>query len=313
MRRFVIQFFTFCLLITLLIVLTFSLSLTVNRPETVKILNPNTIDSADIIILGDSRADRQINPEIINDNLNLNCLNIAESSLDLFSLSRRLIQNHVKSHIRRKQILIISASSWQINDGSTGNGYFRKEAFNNLSLLEKFNLYSDNLKELILMNRKLIIDKEVNINFGNINRSLNSGFRNINCRDFDTTKMLLNHPWYRNIRTNGIKQELLKKGLINLNKLNCKIIIFNAPVYSKFKKYAKNNGVWEMENNFNNFIKSTIKSQKLSNLYFHDLRNLNGFEYNDYYDPQHFCVNGANKFTEKIISIFKLKNVGKGD
>ena len=33
---------------------------------------------------------------------------------------------------------------------------------------------------------------------------------------------------------------------------------------------------------------------------------LEGFNTIDYYDAQHFCKNGANKFSKKLDSIFKL-------
>ena len=121
----------------------FYLLLTIQYDTKIEVIGRNKIDSAQILILGDSRADRQLNPKIIHSKTNLNVLNIAESSLDLYSLSLRLKEINVKN-----KLIIISASSWQINDGATDNGYFRIEAFNNLNAQQKLELYSDNPIEL---------------------------------------------------------------------------------------------------------------------------------------------------------------------
>jgi hypothetical protein len=266
----------------------------------IEVIGRKNIDSADILIMGDSRADRQLNPKIIHLNTNLNVLNIAESSLDLYSLSLRLKNINVKN-----KLIVISASSWQINDGASKTGYFRLEAFNNLNAEQRLILYRDNLTELKTMLFKCLFSP-INISIGNKGRSINSEFNNIDCKNFETDNMIHNHPWYRNIRLNGVKTNLLHDALIELNNLNCNgIIIFNAPVYTEFIQQAKNNGAWQMENDYCKSISKFIQKEKLNKITFIDLRNLQGFSKKDYYDPQHFCEQGASKFTLKFIPIIK--------
>jgi hypothetical protein len=264
----------------------------------IEVIGQEKIDSAHIIILGDSRADRQLNPKIIHSKTNLDVLNIAESGLDLYSLSLRLKNTNVKN-----KLIIISASSWQVNDGATDEGYFRVEAFNNLDAMQRLILYRDNPIELKKMLSKCLISP-INITIGNKERAINRGFNNVKCKNFSTDNMFRNHPFYRNIRMNGIKTKLLKDGLIELNKLNCSgIIIYNAPVCTEFINQAKNNGAWLMENEYCKTISNFIQTEKLKKTTFIDLRNLRGFSKEDYYDPQHFCEQGANKFTSKFIPI----------
>ena len=264
----------------------------------IEVIGQEKIDSAHILILGDSRADRQLNPYIIHSKTNIDVLNIAESSLDLYSLSLRLKNINVEN-----KLIIISASSWQINDGATDEGYFRVEAFNNLDATQRLVLYRDNLIDLKKMLPKCLI-KPINITIGNKERAVNSGFNNVACKNFLTDNMFRNHPWYRNIRMNGVKTKLLKDGLIELNKLNCSgIIIYNAPVCTEFIRQAKNNGAWHMEDEYCKTISNFIQTEKFKKITFVDLRNLRGFSKEDYYDPQHFCEQGANKFTSKFIPI----------
>jgi hypothetical protein len=297
-KKFLFTSVIFSVIMTLLSIYLMQFHYKIN----VSSINQSAINSSDILILGDSRADRQINPKILNKFTNKNCLNIAESSLDLYSLSLRLIKTNLKG-----KVLIISASSWQINDGSIQDGYFRFEAFNDLNLYKKLKVYGKNisyLKEMLYNDFPRANNK---ITIGKKDRHLNHGFNNISCKDFDTTNMFLNHPWYKNIKTNGVKAELLGIALANLNKLDCdKIIIYNAPVYSNFIKLALNTRIWKMENDYCNYIKSNIIAENHDKISFYDLRYLDGFEKCDFYDPQHLCEVGSIKFTEKIVSIFKL-------
>lgn len=302
MKRFLKKVLIILIITSVIISIFYSYLLQIKLEVKTQIVGLEKIDSAQILILGDSRADRQLNPRIIHSETNLDVLNIAESSLDLYSLSLRLREMDLKN-----KTLVISASSWQINDGATDEGYFRIEAFNNLSAKQKILLYLDNPIELKIMLNSIVFSK-FELTIGNNGRFINNNFNNITCTKFSYKNMSRNHPWYRNIKTNGIKLQLLKDALIELNKLQCNhIIIYNAPAYSEFVKEAKNNGVWHMENQYSETISNFIISEKLNNITFLDLRELPGFTQNDYYDPQHLCENGANKFTLKLIPI--LNNV----
>jgi hypothetical protein len=298
MKKFILKTSVFIILL-----LVSSLTLfTYKSKYQISIINQQSIDSSNIVIFGDSRADRQINPSILHFYTNLNCINLAESSLDLYSLSKRLINLNF-----RNKTIIISASFWQINDGSISDGYFRPEAFNDLTIIEKVRLYRYNFEELLRIQSNIITHSSI-MTIGYNNRFVNNGYGNIECKEFVVQdSMFSNHAWYRKINTDGIKRKLLYKALINLNKISCnKIIIYNAPVSSIFKRMAQKNGVWLKEEEYNSIILSFIKKSGLKNLDFYNLMDLDGFNDNDYYDAQHLCETGSNKFSKKIVTVFDL-------
>ncbi len=302
MKKFILKIFSLVLFLFLLFIIFLSHKSTYK----VSIINEKSIDSADIVILGDSRADRQINPQILHFYTNLNCLNIAESSLDLYALSKRLINLNLTN-----KILIISASSWQINDGSIEAGYFRPETFNDLTFRQKISMYRTLPTELF--NNQVQIFKQFNkLSIGNDSRFINKNYNEIQCHEFVIPAIIKNHPWYRKINTNGIKKKLLLESLLNLNNISCKkIVIYNSPVCDQFKINAQRNDIWQMEEEYNRVVSDIIKKNGLSKIVFYNLINLGGFKRSDYYDPQHFCESGAAKFSAKIDSIFKLKDLFK--
>lgn len=303
MKRFLIKLTLVALIICSFILMIGYFLLRNHTAISIKIINQNSIDSSDILILGDSRAERHINPFLLHAITKKNCLNIAVAGMDLYSLSKRLENLNLS-----EKTLIISASSWQLNDAITKYGYFRYEAFNDLSLSERLLLYSHNiadLKEMLFINIQHSIKFELVLGKNNV--SINQGYTNIECKDFDTTQMFSDHLWYKEIINLGVKEKLLFEALVNLNKLNCKnIIIYNAPVYNGFKEQAIQNGSWIFEKKYGRTIDSMITNNDLRKIAFYDLTDLDSFQKSDFYDPQHLCEKGANKFTKIISSFFKL-------
>lgn len=280
------------------------ISLQIKSRVCVTVIGQKSIDSADIIILGDSRAECQVDPQIIHEKTHLNCLNLGEAAMDLFSLSLRLKPLNLKN-----KTLVISASAWQINDGANEFGFFRIEAFNHLTLKQKLRIYLYSpfeLKRVFSENWQSLFD--LNLTIGKKSAFINNGYTKIEPKDFDTTKIFENHKWYKNINTHGAKRDLLIQALKNLNALQCnRIIIYNAPAYEKFIREAKTNSVWDMENEYCNTIKNFIHSEGHNHLEFYDLRTLDGFTKDDYNESLHFCTKGAIKFSKRIPEIFKLR------
>ncbi len=304
MKTFAKKIFLIAIIFSVSAIALMLISLQIPSRVNVEVIGQKSIDSTDILILGDSRAECQVDPKILHEETHVNCLNIAETAMDLFSLSLRLKALNVKN-----KTLVISASAWQINDGSNEFGYFRKEAFNHLSPTQKLRIYMNSpseLKRVFSENWQSLFD--LNLKIGKDTFYVNNGYPSIKSKDFDTTNMFENHPWYKNIYTNGGKRDLLIQALRCLNTINCnRIILYNAPVYEGFIRESKKNSVWDMENEYCNTVKDFIHSEGQKHLEFYDLRNLEGFTKGDYYEPQHFCKNGAEKFTRKIAGIFNLK------
>lgn len=306
MKKFILKVLYLFVSFSLLTLLMYFSSMLIKSKVSIEIINKESIEAAQILILGDSRADRQINPNSLNKLTKKKCLNIGESSLDLYSLSLRLQKIKLEN-----KILIISASSFQTNDGSIDQGYFRIEAYNALTFQQKLDLYIGNPNELKkILSKNILSGFKIKLTLGNENSYINDGYTNISCKNFLTTDFIKNHPWYKKNNRSGVKNILLERALISLNKIKCRqIIIYNAPIYKEFKNLAVVNGFWEYENDFSKQIKKCLKIYNLKKIRFYDLTNLDGFDKSDFYDPHHLCEKGANKFTERIHLIFNLNSL----
>jgi hypothetical protein len=264
---------------------------------------------SEIIIAGDSRADRQIDPSIIYVKTKLNTINISSTGWDIYALSKTLLCAQIEN-----KILIISASFFQINDGSIDNGYFSLDAFIDLNLFEKISLYQKRFNELFFLQFSLFKNSttsggQIN-NFGNYKRKVNVEFDAQQCELFEISNSWFdNHPWYKKPKTTGIKKKLLLKALDNLQKLkHCKILIYNGPVSNEFIKNGEKKGILKLENEYNDFMSSVCKKRGIA---FHSfLGDTSLMNSNLYQDPQHLCKNGVPLFSNKIAEmLFELNYV----
>ncbi len=262
----------------------------------------NKIDQADIIICGDSRADRQLDPAVIYRLSHLKTLNIASSSGELYTFSNYLKESRVSN-----KIIIISASFFQFNDGAIDFGYFDLDSYNDLSFLEKVRMYYSRPSEFILMQSRSVQESldfnSTKVGFGNYRRKINEDFDRQPCRGFEINKRWFNdHPWYKSLRTDGVKRKLLVKGLYNLSTLSkCKIFVYNGPVSEVFSNLAKSNGIYELEKSYDNFMQTECEKNGI--VYHSFLQDTSIRESNLYYDPQHLCGDGISIFSTEIIKL----------
>jgi hypothetical protein len=272
--------------------------------------NTNKLDSCRIIVCGDSRADRQIDPAIIHQATGLNTINIATSSWDLYALSKAF--NEIKLS---NKILIISASFFQINDGAIDDGYFSDQAFADLSLREKLSLYRYRPIQLFniqsnLFARRLKSNTEVD-SIGNDKRIVNLDYNKKDPRAFILDEAWMErHPWYRSPNINGIKKELLMKAFFNLSLLkNCTLVIYNGPVCPGFIKLGKKTGAVQLEESYDAFMSAQCSRYK--NMFYHSFLMDSSFENKDFLDPQHLCGSGASKFTHQVVDLLRSYQIVK--
>jgi hypothetical protein len=268
-----------------------------------------SIEKTKIIVAGDSRADRQIDPRVIQQNTNSDILNIASTGWDLYSLSKMLLKTNVHD-----KIIVISASYFQFNDGAIDNGYLSLESYSDLSILQKVFLYSQRLDELFSIQLNLfeqsISSNYSNYYFGNYHRKNNLEFDEQECESFEISSTWFDHhPWYKSPNTAGIKMKLLLKSLDNLSSLkNCKVLIYNGPVSDKFIKYGSPKGIIDMEKKYDSFMSSMCKKRGI--VYHSFLGDSSLTDLSLYYDPQHLCKKGVPLFSNKISDLlYKLNYV----
>ena len=270
-----------------------------------QLINNNDINKSAIIISGDSRAEYQIDPALLNQYTHKNCINIAESAFDLFSLTERLKLSSLKN-----KTFVISSSFWQINDGSIDKGYIREEALSKLSFQEKIALYQNRLTGLIEAQNSLFLHRFLNtdtIVLGNKDKKLNKGYGIYPCKNVELSENhFKNHPWYKNPKIDGVKLTLLKRALFNMKNMPSNtFVIYNGIVCPGFKNATQKNGIWNLEKQYNAKISIILLSEKITNVHFFNLMENTDFELKDFTDVQHTCIHGNVKFTKLISEILQ--------
>jgi hypothetical protein len=129
---------------------------------------------------------------------------------------------------------------------------------------------------------------------------MNVDYNSKDCSDYTAdNRWFKNHPWYKKILLDGVNKELVIEGIKNLSLLkNNKIIIYNGPVSPDFYAAAKNNGIYEVEKKFDDFM--FAECSKYPNIQYYSFLESKDYVHNDFYDPQHLCKQGAGKFSKTI-------------
>jgi hypothetical protein len=259
-------------------------------------------NNCDILLAGDSRAGNQLDPQIINKRTKLNILNIAIPNLDLYTVSKAFQEINLTN-----KIVILSASSWQMNDGGIEDN-FSIECYNDLSPKERWTLYNGYPSNYIAMQSNLFLrglnHRYLRENVGDDNRLVNIGYTIPGpcVKVVADEKWIGRHPWYKALNDKGIRRELLKTALIGLSKLkNCKIIIYNGCVSQAFTDTNEKNGVMRYENEYDRFMSD--ECGKLHIKYVSFLNDVSLKDNSYYTDPQHLCETGVPIFTNKVVDL----------
>ena len=210
-------------------------------------------ENLDLIIMGDSRAEGQISPKIIDSVTGINSINLAISSGDINRIRKFFIYNQkfLNEVNKNQSTLLISASDWQINDNSQSWGYLSLSTFSLLSPLERIKFLNNKGDYLKFMYHgfESYIKKVLGSLMNNKNTSDSDGFLGIN-REFsfkDSEKIKLeNHPYYSKININGWRVKLFEDSLRYLNSNFDSVIIMIPPTTDYWKLKTKNTDAQKM-------------------------------------------------------------------
>jgi hypothetical protein len=271
-------------------------------------------DEVNIIIAGDSRAERQVIPNIIEHETGLKTVNIATTACDLITLYKAFKKYEFLNN--DKITLIVSTSIFQVNDGAIDTGYISYACIAEMSIIEKLIMFNLKLKELLLVYKNMISQaiatKKENFSLYD-NDKINKGFSPfggniklpINIK-LDTVRT--QHEWYKNLNIAGTRWKIFKKALYGLSKKKCNIIIYQPPVSPVWKNYTRNSFIDKAEQNYSKNLSNEIANYK--NIKFIDYYNNVNTELIDdmYYDIQHLNDRGAGIFTKILLTQLKHNN-----
>ncbi len=258
--------------------------------------------SPEIIIAGDSRAERQVIPEIINSRFNRKAINIATSSGDITTTYYAL----EKYNLLDKPItIIISASIFQINDNALDNGYISKAEVTSMSVFEKYKLYKNNPSEVYSIYITCI--KSMIREYTSKSLHKNSPVKDLGYFPvvgnlelpikYSIEPMTTTHPWYKKIFIHGVRWRIYRETFKMMGASKCNIIIYQPPISDAFRSRVINS---EIERNEKEYSRMMIaEAGKYNNIKVIDYFSNNPpvLSNVDYCDPQHLNKTGAEKFT----------------
>lgn len=268
-----------------------------------------------IIVAGDSRGERQLIPKIIESNTGYNSINIAVNAGDLVSTVFAIKKHYSGSNL----IFIISASSWQINDGAISPGYLSAKCFQKLTTIEKLNFYKSNVWEFVNLYKKLI--KQTILSFFSSDASFfnydskiiselgyqaTSGVIAAFNSDKEVNNYLSIHPWYMNISNNGARWRIFQEAIRELSRIDSYFILLQPPVSPYWKKITKNTYIDIAEEEYSKKLNNLVL--EYNNIDFYDFYSKDINELNDsmYYDYQHLNSKGAMMFSDQIMKFIDI-------
>jgi len=264
-------------------------------------------DETEVIVAGDSRAERQLIPAIIERRTGRNAVNIATPACDLITL-----YNALKKHdlLKKRYVLIVSTSFFQANDGAVDPGYISPACMMNMTMREKISVFL-HARRLFLANlidmRKALLGGDP-MDKGSVTdvRRETLGFVGFEGTVKRPSAILLNprttnHPWYKNVSLHGAKWRILRETMAKFAETGDRVYIYQPPVSPAWYRYTKESFIHDREREYSEMLRA--ESSKYPNIFFLDYYGEPGDALGDdlYYDIQHLNVAGAEAFTSRMM------------
>lgn len=272
-----------------------------------------------IIACGDSRAERQVIPDIIEQRLGIKSVNIGVTGGDIAVLYNALKQHKL---INPQHTLIISISSIETNDSVVDKWGIPHAYVTYFSTIDNLKLFGG-IRYLNMMHERLrLILKELfqverNTKLASSNdRLYNDGFwgvagdvSNFNFDEIDINTNTLKTSWYLDSNHNGVRKEIFGKLINKIADTEMNIIIFQPPVSPGWLKRTKNTFIDSIEIDHSNLLKNV--SNKYSNVSFIDFYTNQSTTFHDsmFYNSIHYNFKGAEIFTSALLDSIISRNL----
>ncbi len=247
-----------------------------------------------VIIGGDSRAEGQIVPAVIEARTGSLAANVATAAQDLVTLSNALARHEISGAGR---VLIVSASLFQVNDGAIDVGYLSTACLLNMTTRERARIYLDRLgSPWSPLAFKFTEDPPAEVPF---ERLREQGFVAIDKRlSLPLPKVLLNaHPWYRKVSLDGARWRLFQDALERLVAAGFRIYVLLPPVSPAWRAYTAGTFVDAAEREYAAMLSSaTRKHPRVTFLDFYSTPDPRLGD-DKFADIQHLNRGGAELFT----------------
>jgi hypothetical protein len=251
-----------------------------------------------VLVAGDSRAERQIIPSIIEAATGWSTANVATSAQDLVTLSNALARYGAPPSAR---VLIISASVFQINDGAIDEGYISAPCLLSMTTWERVGIYADRLgSPLSPLAFQFTEHPPAVIDQAHLDeRGFVGSDRQLS---LPLPKVLLNlHPWYRNQDLRGSRWRIFQEALGRIAASGLQIYLVQPPVSPAWRAYTSGTFVDDGEREYAGMLQTLAASYpnvQVLDYYTHPVPVLDDTMF---YDVQHLNRTGSRLFTEMLV------------
>ena len=275
-------------------------------------------NTVEIVIAGDSRAERQLIPSIFETQHNLETVNIAKDVGDIISL---VYAEKKYGFADSSKVFVMCLSSLLTNDGSYKNWFMSQPSITEIGLLNQFLLFKSDYIENWYRRIGLIWDDFINDKRGiKINkediRLKYSGYLPVN-EKLNIDKFYINnlnpktteHLWYRRPNNNGIRKSVFEKSVEQFLKTGVKIVMIQSPMAPAWRSYVGENYMHKLEIEHCKFLIELAAQYK--NIWAIDFYTEQPDIFTDdlFYNATHLNHTGAIVFTEAVIDSLRSKGI----
>ena len=263
-----------------------------------------------IIVGGDSRAERQVIPKIMEDRLDVKTINIGVSAGDIVILYNALKEYNL---VESKNTLIISASSWQTNNNTVDKWGIPHANLTHMSTIEQIRLFGKRYLNVMHERFRKILGELFKIDSQNTmfiedERISTIGFYGIEgitskaiIDTIDIYGDTLKLDWYIGAENNGVRKDIFVEIMEKIADLGMNTIIYQSPFAPSWRERTKGIYIDSIEVDHSLLMRDI--SNKYDNVSFIDFYTDQDLIYKDsmFYNTAHFNVNGAKVFTNTLV------------
>lgn len=275
-------------------------------------------NTVELIIAGDSRAERQLIPALFELELDLKTVNIAKDVGDVVSL---VYANKKYDFADSNKIFVIGLSSLLINDGAYKNWFMSQASMTEIGLVKRILLFKNDYIENWYRRMGLIWDDLINDKRGIILsqedvRVKYSGYMPID-KQLELDKFSKNnlnpkttkHLWYRKPNNDGIRKAVFEKSVEQFVKTGAKIVIIQSPMAPAWRSYVGENYMHQLELDYSKLLVEL--ASQYENVWAVDFYTDQPSIFTDelFYNATHFNKTGAVTFTTAVIDSLRSKAI----
>jgi len=266
-----------------------------------------------VIVAGDSRAERQVIPAVIREELGVDAVNVAVAAGELVSVAK-VLKRHALSE--KKPLLIISATAFQINDGATDHDAISLDCLIAMRWIDQIAIFREKLPEMAY--RKLRMYKRclaVKCGLSSVRTKhfAEDGFVGID-GTLDASGMAahperIQHPWYKDLHLEGRKWRVFQSALREIAASGSQVLLYNGPSSPAWRQLSRDTFMDAAEEQYSRMLGR--EAAQYANVHFLDFHGgwIGDFPDSMFYDIQHLNRTGAAKLTTILCGEIKRRNL----